>query len=171
MRSLYPAPVGLTLIVLAGCASAPPPQTTADLARAHTLVVAAEQSGAQLYAATDLQAARDKAQQADQFAQRDAGRADQLANEATVDAQLASARAQNAQVRHALGELHQSLRTLRSEEERNTAPPATAPPSNGTPQSQPPQAVSPLKPTPPDQNAPPQNRTPPGAPGPTNLRK
>ena len=55
-------------------------------------------------------------------------RADQLANEAAVDAELASARAQNAQAQHALGELHQSLRTLRSEEERNNNPPASAPP-------------------------------------------
>lgn len=176
MRSLYPAPIGLTLIVLAGCASGPPRETTADLARAHTLVAAAEQSGAQQYAPADLQTARDKAQQADQLAKQDEEQADQLANEAAVDAQLASARAQNAQAQRALGELHQSLRTLRSEEERNTNPPAAAPPPNGTPQSeppqnQPPQGVSPLNQAPPvNQNAA-QNGAPPGATGLTNLRK
>lgn len=67
MRGRYLTQVALTLMVLAGCASGPSRQTTADLARAHSLVAAAEQSGAQQYAAADLQAARDKAQQADQL--------------------------------------------------------------------------------------------------------
>ncbi len=76
--------------LLAGCASGPPPQTTADLSRAHTLVAEAESSGAQEYAAADLQKARDEAQQADQLAGHgDAERADWVANEAAVDAQLA----------------------------------------------------------------------------------
>jgi hypothetical protein len=154
MRSLYPGAIVLNLALLSGCASGPPPQTTADLARAHSLVAAAEQGGAQQYAAADLQAARDKAQQADQLASHDDERADQLANEASVDAELASARAQNAQARHALGELHQSLRTLRSEEERNTNSPAAAPP----------QDVQPLNSAPPSNDSPPpSNSTPPDA--------
>ena len=74
MKSLSLVSVTLTLAVLAGCASGPPPQTTADLARAHTMVAAAEQGGAQQYAAADLQSARDKAQQADQLASHDVPR-------------------------------------------------------------------------------------------------
>lgn len=170
MRSLYPGAIVLNLAILTGCASGPPPQTTADLARAHTMVAAAEQGGAQQYAAADLQSARDKAQQADQLASHDDGRADQLANEAAVDAELASARAQNAQAQHALGELHQSLRTLRSEEERNSnSSPAAAPPPAGEqqdepPASTPPQGVQPLNSVPPaNESSPPSNGTPPDA--------
>jgi hypothetical protein len=145
MRVSHLIPIALTIGALGGCASGPPRQTTAALTRAHTLVAAAEHSGAQQYAAADLQKAHDEAQEADQFATKDPQRADRLANEATVDAQLASARAQDAQTRHALNDLHQTLQTLRSEEERNTGtPPAEAQP-NGPP---------------PLTGSPPQNRTP-----------
>jgi hypothetical protein len=154
MRSLSPAFLVLTLAVLAGCASGPPPQTTADLARANTLVAAAEQSGAQQYAAADLQAARDKAQQANQLANHDATQADELANEAAVDAQLASARAQNAQAQHGLSQLHETLRTLRSEEQRATEAPATAPAPDSAPQSEPPQSPPPDGPAPLNQEPP-----------------
>ena len=51
MRSSYPAPVNLAVFLMSGCASGPPRQTTADLTRARTLVAAAEQGGAQQYAA------------------------------------------------------------------------------------------------------------------------
>jgi hypothetical protein len=139
MRVIHLIPIALTLVALGGCASAPPRQTTTALTRAHTLVAAAEHSGAQQYAAADLQKAHDEAQEADQFATKDSQRADQLANEAAADAQLASARAQDAQARHALNDLHQTLQTLRSEEERNTGTqpaettPGGPPPSNSSP--------------------------------------
>lgn len=107
-------------VALAGCSSGPPRATTADLARAHTLVASAESSGAQQYAAADLQAARDKAQQADKEADRDPKRADQLANEAAVDAQLANARAQNAKAQHALDDMNRNLQSLRNEAQRGT---------------------------------------------------
>jgi membrane-bound lytic murein transglycosylase len=151
MRSLPPISVALAVALLAACASGPPPQTTADLARANTLVAAAEQSGAQQYAAADLQAARDEAQQANQLASHDPERADEFANEAAADARLASARVQNAQAQHGLRQLHETLDTLRSEERRNMNEPSmTPPPSNDTPQAAPP----------PDPNAaPPQGGT------------
>ena len=166
MRSLSPASLALTLAVLAGCASGPPPQTTADLARANTLVAAAEQGGAQQYAAADLQAARDEAQQANQLATHDPERADELANEAAVDAKLASARVQNAQAQHGVKQLHQTLATLRSEEQRNLNEPAPAavPPANGSPESAPPQNeepppgdTAPLNEGPPPQSSPPRD--------------
>lgn len=46
---------GVLGALVAGCASGPPPATTADVARAQTLVAEAERSGAQEYAPTDLQ--------------------------------------------------------------------------------------------------------------------
>lgn len=172
MKSLPLASVALSLAVVAGCASGPPPQTTADVARANALVAAAEQGGAQQYAAADLQAAHDEAQQATQLANSDPARADELANEASVDARLASARVQNAQAQHGLKALHQTLDTLRSEEQRNMNQPATTPspndepenasPENGPPQDQPPQGAAPLNQgPPPGQNAPPQGDAPP----------
>ena len=180
MKCLPVASVALSLAVVAGCASGPPPQTIADVARANTLVAAAEQSGAQQYAAADLQAAHDEAQQANQLANSDPARADELANEAAVDAKLASARVQNAQAHHGLKQLHQTLDTLRSEEQRNMNQPATTPtppndtpetgpPQNEPPQSQPPQGAAPLtQGPPPGQDAPPPQGNPPPGSGPGN---
>jgi len=178
MKCLPLASVALSLALVAGCASGPPPQTIADVARANTLVAAAEQSGAQQYAAADLQAAHDEAQQANQLAKSDPARADELANEASVDAKLASARAQNAQAHHGLKQLRQTLDTLRSEEQRNmnqTATPngtlETVPQQNEPPQSQqPPQAAAPLEQgPPPGEDAPtPQGNPPPAPVGPGN---
>jgi hypothetical protein len=153
MRATHLIIFALAVGSLGGCASGPTPQTTAALTRAHTLVASAEHSEAQQYAAADLQKARDEAQEADQFAAKDPQRADRLANEAAVDAQLASARAEDAQARHALQDLHQTLQTLRSEEERNTgAEPAETPPPA------PPSSDSSLPPG----RTPPLNSTPPG---------
>ena len=171
MRSLYSIAVTFTTAMLVSCASGPPPQTTADLTRAHTLIASAEQGGAQQYAATDLQAARDKAQQADGIAKHDANQADRLANEASADAKLATARAQNGQAQHALAEIRQTLRTLKSEEERNTSQPIGATPSNGVPESGlpanlPPQTPSPLNQVSPNEPHPaPPNPPPPDASG------
>lgn len=113
--------------LVAGCSSGPPRQTTANLTRAQTLVAQAQSSGAQQYAAADLQAARDKVQQADSLANHNPRSADQLANEAAADAQLASARTQNAKAQQALNDMHRSLQSLREESERNTNGAAAAP--------------------------------------------
>jgi len=114
--------------LIAGCSSGPSRETIADLARAQTLVAQAQASGAQQYAGADLQAARDKVQQADQLAHRDSRHADWLANEAAANALLASARTQSARTQQALEISNLSLQTLREEAERNAngveAPPA-----------------------------------------------
>jgi hypothetical protein len=132
--SVLPPPGLLSAILascalIAGCSSGPSRATTADLARAHTLVAQAQASGAQQYAGADLQAARDNVQQADQLAKRDSRRAGWLANEAAANAQLASARTQSARVQQALEDSNRILQTLREETERNAsgagAPPAT----------------------------------------------
>jgi outer membrane murein-binding lipoprotein Lpp len=174
VKSLPLASVALSLAVVAGCASGPPPQTTADVARANTLVAAAEQGGAQQYAAADLQAAHDEAQQANQLANSDPARADELANEAAVDAKLANARAQNAQAHHGLKQLRQTLDTLRNEEQRKMDQPPSpndtpenAAPQNEPPQGPPPQGTAPLNQGPPpgEDAPPPQGSTPPGPAG------
>ncbi|MGH8326225.1 MAG: DUF4398 domain-containing protein, partial [Steroidobacteraceae bacterium] len=131
----------------AGCASGPPRATTANLARAHALVSSAQQSGAQRYAAADLQRARDETQQADEAAQHgDAEQADRLASKAALDAQLASARAKNGAAQHALAAVNESLGTLRSETRRESqAPPAPSvnPAPSAAPDSSLPSAPSP----------------------------
>ncbi len=134
MRSTVPMTLLAAGALAAGCASGPPQATTADLARAHALVASAERAGAQQYAAADLQKARDEAQQADDLASHGKPeRADRLANEAALDAQLASARAQDGMAQHDLAALDQSLATLRSEEERGSSAPAVEQPPSTTP--------------------------------------
>jgi hypothetical protein len=108
-------PLVLACALAASCASEPRP--VAELARAHTLVEAAEQSGAQQYAATDLDAARDKLQRAERH-EVGPELAYRLAEEASVDAQVAAARARAAKAEHAVAEVDASIETLRRETSR-----------------------------------------------------
>lgn len=139
MRAHHIRSIGLTAVwalslLLAGCASGPPQETTADLTRAHTLIAEAERSGAQEYAPADLQKARDEAQQADQLAGHgNAQQADRLANEATVDARYATARASNGKAQHDLKDQQRTLETLRSEEGRQMDAPPSGAPASGPP--------------------------------------
>ena len=119
VAQLVLANVALAALV-AGCASGPPP-ATADLTRAHTSIEQAQQSGAQQYAAADLQAARDKTGEAEAAANKhDTVVAQRLATEAALDAQLATARAQSAKAQASAHELDESLNTLRKESARNS---------------------------------------------------
>ena len=121
--------------LVAGCASGPPP-ATADLTRAHTSIEQAQQSGAQQYAAADLQAARDKTGEAEAAANKhDTVVAQRLATEAALDAQLATARAQSAKAQASAHELDESLNTLRKESARNSdiGAPSAAPAQPASP--------------------------------------
>jgi len=138
--------LGLAVLV-AGCASSAP-RPTVELTRASTLIDVAQQNGAQHYAAADLQAARDHLQQANEDASRgDNQRAQWLATESGLDAQLASARAQRAKQQDAADQLQQSLKTLRREANQNGAPPP------------PPEAAPPPAAAPPPPAAPPPSRS------------
>jgi Domain of unknown function (DUF4398) len=130
-RGLLSTTIVASGALMLGCSSGPSAQTTADLARAQTLITQAQASGAQQYAGADLQSARDKVQQAGELAKRDSRRAGMLANEGAADAQLASARAQSAKAQHALDDLNRSQQTLREETERNANEAGAAPPANG----------------------------------------
>jgi len=115
--------------VFAACASAPKPE--AELARARTLVEQAEQSGAQRYAAADLDQARGKLQQADAASKE--GKNDEarrLAVEAGVDAQLAAARTSSGEAKKSADEVQRSVETLRQEANRGQQTPASTPPSS-----------------------------------------
>jgi hypothetical protein len=104
------------LLAAAGCASSPKP--TANLAEAHTLVAQAEQSGAQQFASADLEAARSELRQADQNAKDKPVLAMRLAQESSVDAELALAHTRALKAEQSLREVNSGTSTLQSESER-----------------------------------------------------
>jgi len=101
---------------VAGCASQPPP--AADLTRAHTLVAQAQASDAPRYDSADLTTAQDKLQQADSDAQSQPAIASQMAQEASVDAELAMARTQDKKAQESLAQVNDSLTALRQQDEQ-----------------------------------------------------
>jgi hypothetical protein len=140
-RFLVPIPALLAGALAAGCVTAPP-RTTADLARASTLINVAQQNGAQQFAGADLQRARDKLEQAQSLAngghEESAAR---LASEAALDAELANARTEAGKQERSAQEVDASLATLRNELGRDSqaAPPVPAAPP--PPDALPPPAV------------------------------
>lgn len=109
-------------LLLAACAGEPRPAE--DLARAQSLVEQADAANAQRYAAAELNAARDKlqqAQQADKDEKNDIAR--RRANEAAADAELAAALARSREVQQTVNEQQKDLDTLREEAKRGVPAP------------------------------------------------
>ena len=136
--------------IVAGCASTPRP--TEEMTRARTLIDQVAQSGAQQYAPDNLQEARDRAAAADAAASKhDNVAAQQLASEASADAQLAAARAQSGKAQQSVKELNESLNSLREESTRkneggvppSVAPSSTLPPPPGAAPTTVPQSTAP----------------------------
>src|SRR5476649_1401062 len=99
---------------LAACASTPIPNEKIAVAKAS--VQRAEQSGAPELAPVEMAAARDKLARAEQAAAaRDAQPANQLAEQADVDARLAEATAQQQRSHKAAMEFDASMQALRNE--------------------------------------------------------
>ena len=115
----------LSNLSIAGCAGAP--KATADLAGAHTLVAQAEQSGAQQFDSADLETARSELRQADQDARDQPRVAIRLAQQSSVDAELALARTRALKAEEALRQIHADNATLQSEAEREHATPMAPP--------------------------------------------
>jgi len=128
------AAAAAAVLASVSCASGPPPN--ADLVGAHTLVAQAEQSGAQQYASANLEAARSELRQADQDAKDKPVLAIRLAQESSVDAELALARTRAVKAEQSLREVNSGTASLRSESERER--PATAMPAPSA-TAQPPQ--------------------------------
>jgi hypothetical protein len=106
-------------IGLAACASTPIPNEKIAVAKAS--VQRAEQSGAPELAPVEMAAARDKLARAEKAAaDREAVPANQLAEQANVDARLAEATAQQQRSRKAAMEFDASMQALRSESMRST---------------------------------------------------
>jgi hypothetical protein len=104
----------------AGCATEGPVPTQ-QLTQARTLVEQADKADAQRYAPTDLQRAHDELSSAEKAANDhkydDARR---YAENAQVDADLASARASSGAATRAAEEVNRSISSLREESERHT---------------------------------------------------
>ena len=106
-------------LLCAGCASNAN-RPTSEITRARTLIEQAEKSGAQQYAAAELDQARNKlrlANAAVEDGKNDEARA--RANEAAADAELAQARATSGQAKKAADEVQNSTDALQRETNRN----------------------------------------------------
>jgi len=116
-RWLWPA--SFTLLLMA-CASAPLASTD-EIQRAERTIARAEQARVAQYAATELGEARQKLQAArSALLARDTVQADRYAQQATLDAELALARADLAQANAVNEELKTGLGILHQEMLRNT---------------------------------------------------
>jgi Domain of unknown function (DUF4398) len=126
----YPGAASVAL-VLAACATLPPP--TEQLAASRAAIQSAEVAGAGQSATSELAEAREKLSEA-QAAIRDEdnARARRLAEEALVDAQLAQARASEARSRDAVAKAEETLRALREEANRPTRVPSTRAPQGSS---------------------------------------
>jgi len=106
-------------ILIAACASTPPP--TDQLAVSTAAVASAVGAGGSQFAAADLKTARDKLDRANvAMTAKDYELARSLAQEAQVDARLAEARANSAKAQKAADELEEGRRVLREEMDRKT---------------------------------------------------
>ncbi|MQA42529.1 DUF4398 domain-containing protein [Rugamonas aquatica] len=105
---------------LSACASNKTP-ATADVAVSRAAVANATSAGAADLAPAEMQSAREKLMRANQaLAAKDYKTAQDLANQASADAQLAQSKASSAKATTAADELQQSIRTLREELNRST---------------------------------------------------
>jgi hypothetical protein len=113
------AACAVMVVGLAACASTPIPNEKIAVARAS--VQRAEQSGAPELAPVEMATARDKLARAEKAASdREAVPADQLAEQANVDARLAEATAQQQRSHKAAMEFDASMQALRNESMRST---------------------------------------------------
>ncbi|HEX3835597.1 MAG TPA: DUF4398 domain-containing protein [Steroidobacteraceae bacterium] len=106
---------------IGGCATQGPPPSE-EVTRARTVVEQADKAGAQRYAATDLQRAHDELSNAEKSnAEGKYDEARRYAESAAADADLATARASDAEAQRAAQEVVQGNETLRQESARGAA--------------------------------------------------
>ena len=125
--------LGLPLFMLQACATYQPSQeVTSQMARTETTIQQAERSGVATTSLPELQAAKDKYSQAKTLLQKESHEADQmalqLAKQAEVDAQYATAKANSAKQATSAREVQSGVDALKSEAAHNASTPATASP-------------------------------------------
>ena len=121
-----PLTLGASLI-LAACAGMPVPNEA--FGRADTAIARAQQAGAQQYAPLQLQSATTKIADARMASHNDDnGRALDLANQASSDADVATAQAGAAKAQSQRAQTQQTIDALRQEAQRNASQPMMPPP-------------------------------------------
>jgi len=114
-------PAAAMLCGLAGGCATQGPQPTDEMTRARTLIEQADRSGAQRYAAADLQRAHDELSNADKAnGEKKYDDARRYAQAAAADADVASARAAAGDAQRAAHEVTQGNETLRQESARGS---------------------------------------------------
>jgi hypothetical protein len=104
----------MALCALAACVSTPRP--TEAIVRAETSVEQADQAGARRFDPGTLDTAKQELAQARIAADKgQAAKANQLAQQAELDAELAAGRARSASAKQAADEVRASIATLRAE--------------------------------------------------------
>ncbi len=111
--------IGITAVVIAGCAGVPPP--TEQIAVSKAALTNATSAGGDEFASADMRAAREKLDRATlAMAAEDYDRARWLAEQAQVDAQLAGSKARSAKAQKAAATVQEDSRVLRKEIDRKT---------------------------------------------------
>jgi len=115
------------LLAIVGCAGTPP---VPEVAAAHALVAQAEQSDTSQFASADLESARSKLRIAEQYQKDNKPMlAAQVAQESSVDAEVAMARTRAIKSEQALNDVNAGTGTLRSETQRQNGPMPSSQPS------------------------------------------
>lgn len=113
------APLAAAVLFAAGCGGTVE-RPYEELARAEAGIRQAEQGGAERYGALELQSARDKLKRARAaVAEEEMATAQQLAEQAALDADLAAAKTRSHKADLAVQELEDSIAVLREEIARN----------------------------------------------------
>jgi hypothetical protein len=111
--------IGCVAIVIAGCASAPPP--TEQMAVSKAALANAVSAGGSEYAPVEMRTAQEKMDRANRAMEReDYENARWLAEEAQADARLAEKKAQSAKAEKAASAMQDAIRVLREEIERKS---------------------------------------------------
>lgn len=127
LRTLVlPTSVALLCVLAGGCATEQS-KPTEELTKARSVIQQADKGDAQRYAAADLQRAHDELSGAERAAEkRQYADARRYAENAEVDADLATARGNSGAAEHAVQEIRQSIETLKRESERKGTDPGTS---------------------------------------------
>lgn len=111
--------IGLAALVLLGCANVAPPKE--QIAVSKVAVTNAAREGGTEFAPVEMRTAQDKLNNAIQaMAAEDYKKAQLLAEQAQVDAQLATAKARSAKAQKAATTVEEDIRVLRKEIERKS---------------------------------------------------
>ena len=118
--------VAASVLALAACASIPPP--TDQLTRAENAIKRADEARVADYASPELTSAREKLTAAREAVTReDMALAGRLADQARLDAEVATAKTEAAKAKSNIDEMKKANTAIKQEAERNSVTPITLP--------------------------------------------